>query len=116
MAQALQFRPEVNARNAEIGAAEYRIRNERIRPLLPLISAGFSGGAFGGGSNRKDLGVPGTFYAIDVRTDFDLWAVWTVQNLGAGNHAWQGMRKAEREQAVFQRALMFARIRREVAE
>lgn len=116
VAQAFQFRPEVAARNAEIGAAEFRVRDEKMRPWLPTISAGFSGGAFGGGSNLQNLGVPGTFYALDGRTDLDLWAFWTVQNLGAGNHALQGVRTAERDAIVFQRALAFAAIRREVAE
>ena len=114
--QAMRLRPEVTSRAAEIGAAEYRLKNERMRPFLPLISVGFSGGAFGGGSNRQDLGVPNFYYTTSGRTDFDVWAIWTVQNLGAGNLAWQGMRKAEREQAIFQRALALAQIRREVAE
>jgi outer membrane protein TolC len=114
--QALHLRPEVTSRSAEIGAAEYRLQNERMRPWLPLISVGFSGGAFGGGSNRQDLGVSSFYSTTAGRTDFDVWAIWTVQNLGAGNHAWQGMRKAEREQAIYQRALALAQIRREVGE
>lgn len=114
--QALRQRPEVMSRSAEINAAEYRVRNERMRPWLPTISAGYSGGAFGGGSNRQDLGTPSFNSPLDGRTDFDVFAIWTARNLGAGNHAWQGMRKAEREQAVFQRALALAQIRREVAE
>jgi len=114
--QALTHRPEVSSRTAEIGAAEFRLKDERMRPWLPLLSVGFSGGAFGGGSNRQDLGVPSFYSGTAGRTDFDVWAIWTVQNLGAGNHAWQGMRKAERDQAIFQRALTLAQIRREVAE
>lgn len=114
--QALHQRPEVASRSAEIQAAEYRFRNERMRPWLPLISVGFSGGAYGGGSNRQDLGVPSFYMTTAGRTDFDIFAVWTIQNLGAGNHAWQGIRQAERDQAVYQRALILAQIRREVAE
>lgn len=114
--QALHWRPEVTSRSAEIGAADYRYRSEQMRPWLPLLSVGFSGGAFGGGSNRQDLGVPNFYYTTSGRTDFDVWAIWTVQNLGAGNHAWQGMRRAERDQAVFQRALAMANIRREVTQ
>ncbi len=114
--KALHQRPEVISRSAEIGAAEYRFRNERVRPWVPQISAGFSGGAFGGGSNRQDLGVPSSFSSLDGRTDFDVWAIWTVQNLGVGNNALQGITKSEREQAIFQRALSLAQIRREVEE
>jgi outer membrane protein TolC len=111
---ALQQRPEVAARGAEIGAAEFRVRDEQMRPWLPLISVGFSGGAFGGGSNRQDLGVPSFYMTTAGRTDFDVWAFWTLQNLGAGNKAWQGLRCAEMEQAVMQRSLVMAQIRRDV--
>ena len=114
--QAMHQRPEVASRSAEIGAADFRLRNERMRPWLPLISVGFSGGAFGGGSNRQDLGVPSVYATTAGRTDFDLWAIWSVQNLGVGNRAWQGMKRAEREQAVVLRALVLAEIRREVEE
>ena len=116
VAQAHQHRPEVASRSAEIGAAEYRFRDEKMRPWLPLISLGFSGGAFGGGSNRQDLGVTGFYTNTQGRTDLDLWAIWTVQNLGVGNHGWQGMRKAERDQAIFRRAISLAQIRREITE
>ena len=114
--QALRQRPEVTSKSAVIGAAEYRLRDEQMRPWLPLISIGFSGGAIGGGSNRQDLGVSSMYTTTDGRTDFDVMALWTVQNLGAGNLALQGERKAERDQAILQRALTLAQIRREVAE
>jgi outer membrane protein TolC len=113
---AFRQRPEVTSQSAEIGAAEFRLRDERMRPWLPLISAGFSGGAYGGGSNRQDLGVSSFYTTTQGRTDLDLWAVWTVQNLGAGNRSLQCMRKAERDQAIFQRAMTLAQIRREVGE
>jgi outer membrane protein TolC len=114
--RALRQRPEVISRTAEIGAAEYRWRDERTRPWLPLISVGFSGGAYGGGSNRQDLGVSSMYTTTQGRTDLDVMAIWTVQNLGVGNHALQGNRKSEMDQAILQRALTIARIRREVAE
>lgn len=114
--QAQQFRPEITARTAEISAADYRLKNERMRPWLPQISVGFSGGAFGGGSNRQDLGVSSMYVTTAGRTDFDVWAFWTLQNLGAGNRSSQGIRGSERDQAVFVRALALAQIRREVTE
>ena len=112
--EAMHQRPEVAARSAEIGAAEFRLRDERMRPWLPLISVGFSAGAFGGGSNAQNLGVPSFYQTTAGRSDFDVFALWTAQNLGTGNRAWQGMRGAEMEQAVMQRALTLAQIRREV--
>ena len=109
-------RPELAARAAEIGAAEYRVRQENLRPLLPIVSVGFSAGAFGGGSNRQDLGVPSFFQTLGGRTDFDAMAVWSLQNLGLGNMSVQKQRRAERDQAIAVRGLMANRIAREVGE
>ena len=109
-------RPELAAQAAEIGAAEYRVRQENIRPFLPVVSVGFSGGAFGGGSNRQDLGVPSFFQTLGGRTDFDAMAVWSLQNLGFGNMSVQKLRRAERDQAIAARGLLANRIAREVAD
>ena len=48
---AVTRRPDLAAREALVSQAEYRVRQEKARPLLPTIWLGFSGGAFGGGSN-----------------------------------------------------------------
>src|SRR5262249_52540771 len=77
---AQRARPELAARAADIAAADYRVRQEMARPLFPLLSVGFSGGAFGGGGNRQDLGVPSFFQTFGGRTDFDVMAVWSLQN------------------------------------
>lgn len=109
-------RPEIATFSAEIAASQYRVRQENTRPLLPLLSVGFSGGGFGGGSNRSDLGVSSFFQRMDGRTDFDVFAVWTLQNLGAGNLALQRQRRSERDQTIAARGLMINRIGREVGD
>ena len=109
-------RPELLARSAEITAADYRVRQEATRPLLPLISVGFSGGAFGGGSNRQDLGVPSFFQTMGGRTDFDVMAVWSMQNLGLGNIAITRQRRAERDQLISARRSFANRVAREVGD
>jgi outer membrane protein TolC len=80
---ALRSRPEMSARSAEVGLAEVRRRQEAVRPFLPVLSVGFSGGAFGGGSNRA----ASDFGPLDGRTDFDVAAVWNVEGFGFGNRA-----------------------------
>lgn len=107
-------RPELAARTAEIAAAEYRVRQEVTRPLLPVVSVGFSGGAFGGGGNFN----PGQsfFQTFGGRTDFDVTAVWSLQNLGFGNSAIQKRTRAERDQAIAARGRMSNRIGREVGD
>jgi outer membrane protein TolC len=113
---ALTARPELAARAADIAAANYRVQQEATRPLFPVISVGFSGGAFGGGSNRQDLGVPAFWQTFGGRTDFDVMAVWSMQNLGAGNLALQKRSRAERDQAIAARGLVANRIAREVGD
>lgn len=109
-------RPEIAARAAEISAAEYRLQQEYMRPWLPTLAVGFSGGAFGGGSNRQDLGVPSFFQRLGGRTDFDVIAYWTLQNMGAGNAALQKQRRADRDRAIAVRGLTFNQIGREVGD
>lgn len=112
---AFAHRPEIVARTAAIGAAEFRVKQERARPFLPLISVGYSAGGFGGGGDRRDLGDRSMFEPLRARTDFDAWAIWNVQNLGAGNMSLQKQARAERDQAVSQRGLAITQVQREVA-
>jgi outer membrane protein TolC len=106
----------VKANGSAIGAAEARVKQEIMRPWLPTISVGFSGGGFGGGSNRQDLNVSSFYQATGSRTDFDVFAFWQLQNMGAGNRSLQQERVAERDEAIQHRALTLNVIRREVSE
>lgn len=109
---ALRSRPELLARSADVGAARVRRRQEAVRPFLPIVSVGFSGGAFGGGSNRA----ASDFGPLEGRTDFDVAAVWNIDGFGFGNRA----RVRQAEAGVGQRvaALEHAKVEigREVVE
>jgi outer membrane protein TolC len=109
---ALRCRPEMAARSVAIAQAEARWKEERWRPLLPTVSAGYSAGAFGGGSN---LAPPPAFDNAG-RNDFDVWAVWTLQNAGMGNLALQRGRRAEVDQAASERARIADQIQQEVSD
>ena len=111
-AQALQARPEVNARAAEVAESGIRLRQEKLRPWLPTVGVGFSAGSFGGGSDLT----ASSYGGFGGRTDFDLFAVWTVQNLGLGNRALQNRGRAHVGQAVARLDSAQNRIRAEVAE
>lgn len=108
---ATRQRPEVNATSAGVAAAEVRHRQEMYRPLLPVVFLGFSGGAFGGGSNLT----PPTVGNFGGRTDFDIGLFWTLRNLGAGNVALIKQRWAEMGEAVGERSLAYTRVREEVS-
>ena len=108
---ALQRRPELGARAASLAAAEIRYKQERCRPLLPTVWVGFSGGAFGGGSNL----VGPELANFAGRTDFDVGVFWTLRNLGVGNLSLQKRRRAEVGQAVGEQSRVIAEVRSEVS-
>jgi outer membrane protein TolC len=123
--QALLNRPEVRARLLELTEARMRVRQERLRPLLPTLSVGFSAGTFGGGSNLTAAGItqPGGsvqvtpwFGRFDGRTDFDVFAVWTLQNGGAGNRATVRKQEAVVGELAAELDRTNNQVRREVAE
>ncbi len=109
---ALAHRPEIAARAANVALTETRLRQERIRPLAPTLVVGLSAGDFGGGSDQVGY----RFNHFNNRTDVDVLAVWTLQNLGFGNLALQKRARAEIGHAEAERARMIDQVRREVAE
>ena len=68
---------EATAR-AESAASEYNA--EKMRPLLPNLYLGYSGGVFGGGEG-------GDLPRLDGRSDFDVAVTWQMKNLGMGDIA-----------------------------
>jgi outer membrane protein TolC len=109
---AVANRPEVSARSADVTANAMRLKQEQVRPFVPLVILGYSAGDFGGGSNQADS----NFGHFDGRTDFDAMAVWSLQNLGFGNRAIQRRVRAQVYEAEAKRTAVIDRIRREVAD
>ena len=108
---ALRQRPDIAARTAAIGEAEAHFKQEVGRPLLPTLWLGFSGGAFGGGSNIT----PPLMGNFASRTDFDVDVFWTLMNFGAGNFALIKQRQAQVGQATAERFRTINRARDEVS-
>ncbi len=90
--QALSARPEVASADAQRDAAGYWQRQEQVRPWVPHLYAGVSGGGFGGGEGSDVDNFGG-------RADFDVAAVWELQNLGFGNVARQREQRSVYRQA-----------------
>ncbi len=107
---AIARRPDLETARAVVAEAEFQVRKEKGRPLLPTVWLGFSGGAFGGGSNL----VPPTLSAFAGRTDFDVRAYWTLLNFGAGNAALIKQRKAQAGQADAERVRVLNEVRSQV--
>ncbi|HEV3142703.1 MAG TPA: TolC family protein [Gemmataceae bacterium] len=102
--QALTNRPELASRQALVQATLERLRQEKLRPLIPSVllhgnatnPAGIlSSGAFGGnlGNNPAIFG---------GRNSIDVQLLWEFQNLGFGNRAAIRERRADNTQAVLE--------------
>ncbi len=134
---AVRNRPEVLAAAANIRASQVRVRQEKSRPLLPQLIMGFSADDFGGGAVASTNGnvfnphtgfVSGApspetggqtvpkFGRITGRTDVDVLAVWTLQNMGFGNIAHVRQRRAELGQAEAEQMRVINEVSREVTE
>src|SRR5207248_929012 len=85
---------EIARVTAELARA--RVRQEQVRPFVPTVSVGYSAGLFGGGGSLANS----TFGPLSTRSDFDVVAVWNVQNLGLGNRARARVADAVAGQAV----------------
>jgi outer membrane protein TolC len=113
----LQNRPELAAQQAFVEATLIRIRQEKIRPLVPSVvlrgtasaTPGLSTGTFGGGLNEQI----GNFGA---RNSMDFQLLWELQNLGLGNRALVKERDAERRAALIELLRMQDRVAAEVAQ
>lgn len=114
----LTSRPELAANQAFVQATLQRLRQERLRPLVPSVllrsvstnpSGSLAYGAFGGGQG-------GNIGSLQNRFDYDVQVLWELQNFGLGNKARIDERKAEREVALLDLMRTQDRVAAEVAQ
>jgi outer membrane protein TolC len=103
-------RPELASGSAAIAQTRTRVRQEQMRPLLPLVMAGYSSASFGGGG----VLFPPQLSQFRGREDFDVMALWSLQNLGVGNVATVAERRAELNQAIAERLRTLNDVRQQV--
>ena len=112
----LRNRPELESQQALIEATLQRLKQERLRPLIPSVvlrgpatntPAAFTTGVFGGG--HDSLSKYGT------RTDVEVQVIWEFQNLLFGNHAKIQERRAENQIAVLEMFRAQERVAADVA-
>ncbi len=89
----LQNRPELAQHQALVEATLVRLKQARLRPLIPSVALRYSAGGFGGGPN-------GFFGNFDGRQDADVNLFWTLENLGLGDRARIRRSDAERQEAT----------------
>ncbi|MDA0834455.1 MAG: TolC family protein [Planctomycetota bacterium] len=90
--QARANRPEIQTMHASVREMRHRVRQEQLRPWIPHLYAGASGGGFGGASGSSVDNFGG-------RADFDVAAVWEWENLGFGNEARRREQESRHQQA-----------------
>jgi outer membrane protein TolC len=118
---AMNQRPELAARRAEIREAILQLRNQQLLPFSPTIIAGYSAGTFGGGSNL--VSTPGGFQGFfqprfdtfGARDDIDVLMFWTAQNIGVGNLARIRERRVNERITELELVRELNRVRNEVA-
>lgn len=114
---ALSTRPELAGNQAVVQATLARLKQEKIRPLVPSLAvrsastnpAGSLGyGVFGGGRD-------GNMGNFGGRFDIDMQLLWEFQALGFGNRARVNERRAESEVATLELFRTQDRVAAEVA-
>jgi outer membrane protein TolC len=100
----LTNRPELASQQALVRAALTRIKQERIRPLVPsLILQGGSNPAAPANNLMAGVyasGAHGAGNPTSARDDVSVELVWVLDNLGFGNRALVRERKAEQQQLL----------------
>jgi outer membrane protein TolC len=112
IALGLLQRPELKERRAAIVEAFLALEGTKVLPFSPTILIGYSSGGFGGGSNL----VRPVFGGFGGRSDFDVMAYWTLQNLGVGNLSLINVARARLGVTRYQEIAVLDQVRAEVAE
>ena len=73
--QGLRQRPELASAQELVQATLLRLKQARLRPLVPSLAFSYAGGGFGGGQN-------GFFGNFGSRGDATVSLYWEIQNLG----------------------------------
>jgi outer membrane protein TolC len=116
----LRSRPELASQQALVEATLIRIRQEKLRPLIPSVvllgdavpaaPGGYlMGGVFGSDTNQQ--GNPWT-----ARNDVSVQVLWQLRNMGLGNRALVQQRKAEQQQSLVELYRIQDRVAAEVAQ
>ena len=112
----LTNRPELATQQAVVQATLARLRQERLRPLLPSLvlqsnatpGLPLAGGVYGTGTSSLNH--------WSGRSDWDAEVVWQFKNLGFGNRGLITQRRGEQRQAVVELFRIQDQVAAEVAQ
>lgn len=122
IAIALLQRPELKAQQASVIRSLLELNNARVLPFSPIVFIGFSAGGFGGGSNLVAQPVGSSpfargepeFGSFADRTDLDIMAYWTLQNLGVGNKSLVQLARSHLRMAKWEEIAVLEEVRKQV--
>ena len=102
----LTNRPELATQQALVQAALYRIKQERLRPLIPsLVLTGDAAPAAPGGYLADGAflsGAGGAGNPTGIRNDWSAQILWELRNFGFGNQALVREREAQQQQQLIE--------------
>ncbi len=104
----LTYRPELAQSQAIVQATLARLRQAKLRPLVPSLAFRYSGGGFGGGPN-------GFFGDFGGRSDADINLYWQLQGLGFADRAMMRRSEAENRAAMLELMKVQDQVAAEVA-
>lgn len=105
--QGLRRRPELAAAQELVQATLLRLKQARLRPLIPSLAFSYAGGGFGGGRNAF-------FGDFGTRGDATASLFWELQNLGLTDRAIAHRSAAQHQTAVLQLIQVENRVAAEV--
>jgi outer membrane protein TolC len=103
----LRNRPELAEGQALVQATLTRLKQAKLRPLIPSLALRYSGGGFGGGVNSF-------FGNLSGRSDADVNLYWELQNLGFADRAIARSSAAQQRTALLQLMKIQDRVASEV--
>jgi len=93
--EGLHGRPELAEAQAVVDATLARLKQARLRPLVPSLAFSYAGGGFGGGTNAF-------FGNFGSRGDAAVSLFWELQNLGFTDRALARKTAAQQQAAVIE--------------
>jgi len=107
IATALRNRPELTEAQETVRVTLIRLRQAKLRPLIPSLALQYAGGGFGGGANQF-------FGNFGARSDAAVNLYWEVQNLGMADRAIARSRAAQQRAALLEQMRVQDRVAAEV--
>lgn len=123
LAISLLQRPELKAQQNSVCRSLLELDSAKLLPFSPNVFIGFSAGGFGGGSNLVAQPVGSSpfargepqFGSFADRTDLDVMAYWSLQNLGVGNKSLIEVARSHLRSAHWEEIAVLELVRKQVS-